>query len=54
MSKTQMRYVKVKDVTYFRAEDVAKYLRELGDTEPTDTQKRLDEAAAVFDKVNEG
>lgn len=47
-----MRCVNVRGITYFRAEDVAKYIRELGNTEPTDTQKRLDEAAHIFEEVN--
>jgi hypothetical protein len=53
MEKLDMRSVKVKGVIYFRAEDIGKYLRSLGDTEPTDTQARLDEAAQTFEDIAE-
>ena len=40
-----MRFVTVNSTIYFRAEDVADYVRGLGKTEETDVRTRLDEAA---------
>jgi len=40
-----MRFVTVNGTIYFRAEDVADYVRGLGKTEETDVRTRLDEAA---------
>lgn len=40
-----LRFIKIKDVIYFRAEDVASYIRELASTEETDVRKRLNLAA---------
>jgi hypothetical protein len=50
MSTQNMRYVKTKDAVYFRAEDVAALLRELGATEETDVRNRLEEAARNVEK----
>ena len=40
-----MRYVTLHGVVYYRAEDVAEYVRTLGATEETDVRNRLHEAA---------
>ncbi len=40
-----VRFVTVKGKKYLRAEDVAQMFINISDTEPTDTQRRLDEMA---------
>ncbi len=42
----------VKGIKYFCADDIAKYLEKMGDSQPTDVQTTLDEAAAIFKGVN--
>ena len=41
-----MRYIRANGATYFRAEDVAAYIRSLGATEDTDVRTRLNAAAS--------
>lgn len=47
-----LRKVTIKGVTYFRAKDIANYIRIFAATEPNDTADRLEEAAKKFDEVN--
>jgi hypothetical protein len=48
------RYMRVNGVIYFRAEDVAAYVRSLGSTEETDVRNRLNEAANALYGAREG
>jgi hypothetical protein len=41
----KLRFVEVRGTRYIRAEDVAEYIRELGETEETDVRRRLSLAA---------
>ncbi len=43
--ETTIRFVKVKEVTYLRLEDIASYIRECGGGEETDVRWRLNKAA---------
>jgi hypothetical protein len=56
MATEQMnaRYMRVNGVIYFRAEDVAAYVRSLGSTEETDVRNRLNEAANALYGAREG
>ncbi len=50
--KTNMRYIIVKGIKYFRSDDIAIYLNTMGDCQPTDFQRTLDEAASIFRGAN--
>lgn len=43
--KTNIRFVKVKEARYLRADDVADFIRELAGSEEMDVRTRLNEAA---------
>lgn len=43
--KTAIRYISVKATAYLRAEDIVEYLREIANSEETDTRNRLMDAA---------
>ena len=45
-----MRYVEVRGVRYLRSDDVAQYIRTIGETEETDVQNRLNQAATHINK----
>lgn len=46
--KHPMRFVTVRNVIYYRAEDVADYIRTLGGAEETDVRTRLEQAALAL------
>lgn len=51
-SKSMLRAVVVRGVTYLRAEDVAEYIRQCGSGEETDVRNRLNRAAENLKSQN--
>ena len=47
--KINIRHIRTNGAVYMRSEDVAAYIRALGETEETDVRERLKKAADVIE-----